>query len=118
MTLGSQEIEYEDNEPSDNVQMPHPAGTDGLPPLSLDGPVVLPDLSLGVATGCAHFLLDMEVDLSTPAAQSVGLVAPLSKGAGSLGHGDFLATQIEAAMKLVWWTREEKFTTIQVVRQI
>ena len=91
MTLGSQEIEYEDNEPSDNVQMPHPAGTDGLPPLSLDGPVVLPDLSLGVATGCAHFLLDMEGDLTTPAAQGVGLVAPRSKGAGSLSHGDFLA---------------------------
>ena len=54
VTLGSQDRENEDNEPSDDVQMPHPADTGGLPPLSLDGPVVLPDLSLGVATGCAH----------------------------------------------------------------
>ena len=57
VTLGSQDRKYEDNEPSDNVQMPHPASTGGLPPPSLDGPVVLPDLSLGVATGCAHFHL-------------------------------------------------------------
>ena len=47
----------------------------------------------------------MEGDLTTPAAHGVGLVAPLSKGACSLGHGDYLASQIQAAMKLVWWTR-------------
>ena len=80
--------------------MPHPASTSSLPPLGLDGPVVLPDLSLGVATWGAHFLLDVEGDLPTPAAQGVGLVAPFSKGAGSLGHGDFLASEIQAAMRL------------------
>ena len=81
--------------------MPHPAGTGGLPPLSLDGPVVLPDLSLGVATGCAHFLLDIEGDLTTPAAQGVGLIAPLSKGAGSLGHEEPTAEELSKSNALL-----------------
>ena len=88
--------------------MPHPASAGGLPPLGLDGPVVLPDLSLGVATGSAYFLLDMEGDLTTPAAQGVGLVAPFSKGAGSLGHGDFLASEIQAAMKFRRWKQRSR----------
>ena len=91
------------DKPADDVQMPHPASAGGLPPLGLDRPVVLPDLSLGVATGSAYFLLDMEGDLTTPAAQGMGLVAPLSKGAGSLGHGDFLASEIQVAMKFRRW---------------
>merc|ERR1719508_89842 len=81
--------------PADNIKMPHPARTSSLPPLGLDGPIVLPDLSLGVATWGAPFLLDVEGDLPTPAAQGVGLIAPFSKGAGSLGHGDFLASLVE-----------------------
>ena len=72
--------------------MPHPAGTSGLPPLGFDGPVVTPDPSLRVSTWVTHLLLDVEGNLSTPAAQGASLVAPLSKGAGSLGHGDSLST--------------------------
>ena len=74
--------------------MPHPASAGGLPPLSLDRPVVLPDLGCWVATGSTDFLLDVEGDHSTPAAQGVGLITPLSKGASSLGHGDVLASEI------------------------
>ena len=95
--------------------MPHPTSTSGLPPLSLDRPVVFPDLSCWVATWSTDFLLDMEGDLSTPAAQGVGLVTPFSKGAGTLGHGDFLASEIEAAMSLKFGGKGIKITTIQAV---
>ena len=44
-------------------------------------------LSLGrISAGCADLLLDVEGDLATPPAQGVGLVAPLTKGTGTLGH--------------------------------
>ena len=68
--------------------MPHSASSGGLPPASLLGPTELPDLGSGVATGSADLLLDMEGDLATPPAQGVRLVTPLSKGAGTLGHGE------------------------------
>ena len=76
--------------PADSVEVPHPACASSLPPAGLHGPPELPDLSGGEATGGAHLLLDVEGDLSTPTAQGVGLVAPLSKGTGSLSHGDRL----------------------------
>ena len=62
--------------------------------------VYLGDTLPGVATWGTHFILDVEDNLPTHAAQGVGLVAPFSKGAGSLGHGDFLASEIQAAMRL------------------
>merc|ERR1719183_211333 len=70
--------------PADEVEMPHPAGAGGLPPLGLHRPVVLPDASSRVATGSANLLLDVERNLPTAAAQRVRLVAPLSKGEPSL----------------------------------
>ena len=59
--------------------MPHAAGSGGLAPAGLDGPVVLPDLGSGVAAGGAHLLLDVERNLAAPAAQGVRLVAPFSE---------------------------------------
>jgi len=67
--------------------MPHSASSSGLPPASLLGPSELTDLGGGISAWSADFLLDMEGDLSASATQGVGLVAPFSKGAGSLGHG-------------------------------
>ena len=66
--------------------MPHPTGASGLPPLSLYRPAKRPDLGGRKATGSTHLLLDVECHLTTPSAQGVGLVAPLSKGTGTLGH--------------------------------
>merc|ERR1719348_1165879 len=74
--------------PLDDGHVPHSASAGGLPPAGLDGPVVLPDFSGRVATWSTDFLLDVESDLSASTAQSVRLVAALSKGAGSLGHGE------------------------------
>ena len=68
--------------------MPHSASASGLPPASLLGPTELPDLGSRVATGGADLLLDVEGDLATPPAQGVGLVAPLTKGTGTLGHDE------------------------------
>ena len=68
--------------------MPHSTGAGGLPPLSLDRPAKRPDLGSREAAGSAHLLLDVECHLTAPPAQSVGLVTPLSKGTGTLGHGD------------------------------
>ena len=68
--------------------MSHPACASSLPPAGLHGPPELPDLGGGEATGGAHLLLDVECHLAAPPAQSVGLVTPLSKGTGTLGHGD------------------------------
>ena len=80
--------------PADDGKGPHATSASGLPPLGLLGPVVLPDLGCWVPTGSTDLLLDVEGDLSTPAAQGVGLVTPFSKGAGTLGHGDFLSSEI------------------------
>ena len=44
------------------------------------------DLSCREATRSATLLLDMEGNRSSSPADCVRLVAPLSKGAGSLGH--------------------------------
>merc|ERR1719348_2443888 len=74
--------------PLDDGHVPHSASAGSLPPASLDGPVVLPDFSGRVATWSTDFLLDVESDLSASTAQSMRLVAALSKGAGSLGHGE------------------------------
>merc|ERR1719474_1904426 len=73
--------------PADKVKMPHSAGSSGLPPASLLRPPKLADLGSWISTWSTDFLLNMEGDLTTPAAQGVGLVPPFSKGAGSLGHG-------------------------------
>jgi len=43
----------------------------------------------------------MEGDLATPAAQGVGLVTPFSKGASTLGHGDFLASLVEVNQAII-----------------
>ena len=72
--------------PADKVEVPHSAGASGLPPASLHWPSVLPDMSCRVSTGSAGLLLNVETDLATPPAQGVGLIAPFSKGTGSLGH--------------------------------
>ena len=60
--------------PPDDLKMPHPAGSGGLAPESLDGPVVLPDLGAGVAAGSANLLLDVEGDAAAATAQGVRLV--------------------------------------------
>jgi len=73
--------------PSDQTEVPHPTGSGGLPPLSLDRPAERPDLGRGKATRSTHLLLNVECHLAAPPAQSVRLVAPLSKGTGTLGHG-------------------------------
>ena len=74
--------------PADNIQGPHATSSSSLPPASLDGPAELPDLGPGVTTGRTYLLLDVVRNLSTSPADGMSLVAPLSKGAGSLGHGD------------------------------
>jgi len=79
--------------PADNIQMPHSASTSGLPPAGLDRPVVFPDFSCRIAAWSTNFLLNMEGNFTTPAAQGMGLVAPFSKGTSTLGHGDFLASE-------------------------
>ena len=48
------------NQPADEVEVPHPAGAGGLPPLGLHGPPELADLGRGEAAGGAHLLLDVE----------------------------------------------------------
>ena len=48
------------NQPADEVEVPHPAGAGGLPPLGLHGPPELADLSRGEAAGGAHLLLNVE----------------------------------------------------------
>ena len=70
--------------------MPHSTGAGGLPPLGLDRPAERPDLGSREATGSADLLLDVECHLAAPPTQSVGLVTPLSKGTGTLGHDDGL----------------------------
>jgi len=58
----------------------------GLSTLGLDRPVVSPDLSRRETAGSTSLLLDVERNTSASPADGVRLVAPLSKGAGSLGH--------------------------------
>ena len=48
------------NQPADEVEVPHPAGAGGLPPLGLHGPPELADLGRGEPAGGAHLLLDVE----------------------------------------------------------
>jgi len=72
--------------PADDGKRPHATSTSGLPPLGLDRPVVSPDLSRRETAGSTSLLLDMERNTSASPADGVRLVAPLSKGAGSLGH--------------------------------
>ena len=48
------------NQPADEVEVPHPAGAGGLPPLGLHGPPELTDLGRGEAAGGAHLLLDVK----------------------------------------------------------
>merc|ERR1719234_2084737 len=72
--------------PADDGKRPHATSSSSLPPLGLDGPVVSPDLSCRESTRGTSLLLDMERNRSTSPADCVRLVAPLSKGAGSLGH--------------------------------
>lgn len=77
--------------PSDDGKVTHAAGSCGLPPVGLDGPVVATD-SLGrIPAVCAGLLLDVEGHLSTPAAEGVSLVPPLTKRTGSLCHVDFVS---------------------------
>ena len=70
--------------PAHFAQVPHAAGAGGLASAGLDGPVVLADLGCGVAARGANLLLDVETDLSASTAQSVRLVASLTKRTGSL----------------------------------
>merc|ERR1719193_1733112 len=71
---------------ADDGKGPHATSSSSLPPLSLDRPVVSPDLSCREPTRGAGLLLDVEGNRSTSPADCVRLVTPLSKGAGSLGH--------------------------------
>ena len=73
--------------PADKSQVPHSTSAGGLPPLGLHRPAEAPDLGGGESAGGTDLLLDVECHLTTPSAQGVGLVAPLSKGTGTLGHG-------------------------------
>merc|ERR1712012_1145603 len=72
--------------PADDGKGPHATGASGLPPLGLDRPVVSPNLGCRETAGCTGLLLDVERNTSASPADGVRLVAPLSKGAGSLGH--------------------------------
>merc|ERR1719278_1389992 len=72
--------------PADDGKGPHATSSSSLPPLSLDRPVVSPDLSCREPTRGASLLLDVEGNRSTSPADCVRFVTPLSKGAGSLGH--------------------------------
>merc|ERR1711893_374335 len=65
--------------PADNGQMTHAAGTGGLPPAGLDGPVVLADSGTRVTARGADFLLKMERNFAATTAQSVRLIAPFTK---------------------------------------
>ena len=70
--------------------MPHSTGAGGLPSLGLYRPTERSDLGCREAAWSTHLLLDVECHLAAPPAQSVGLVTPLSKGTGTLGHDDGL----------------------------
>ena len=65
--------------PPDNLEVLHASSSGGLPPLGLDGPVVLADASAGVAAGSANLLLDVEGHLAAPHTQGVGLVVAFTK---------------------------------------
>ena len=65
--------------PPDNLEVLHASGAGGLPPLGLDGPVVLADPGSGISAGGANLLLDMEGDFAAPHTQGVGFVVAFTK---------------------------------------
>lgn len=71
--------------PGNGGQVPGAAGTGGLSPLGLLGPVVLPDLGGGVAAGRALVLLDVHGAATATTAQNVRLVVALTETGGTLG---------------------------------
>lgn len=70
--------------PPDFPEVTEPASASGLPPLSLDAPVVVPQLAVGVAALGAFGLLDVVTAAPTTPTQRVGLVPPFSKTGGPL----------------------------------
>ena len=65
--------------PPDNLEVLHSARSGGLPPLGLDGPVVLADPGAGISARRANLLLDVEGHLAAPHTQGVGLVVAFTK---------------------------------------
>merc|ERR1719474_1716373 len=88
--------------PADKVKVPHSASSSGLPPASLLRPSELTDLGSWISTWSTDFLLNMEGDLATPAAQGVGLVPPFSKGAGSLDPGYVMLVVAGSVLVNLW----------------
>ena len=62
-----------------SLHVTHTSGTNSTAALSLMSPVVIPHLRVGVSTGRACLLLDVERSLSATTAGSVGLVMYLSE---------------------------------------
>ena len=75
--------------------MPHSASSSIVPPSSLDRPSVFTDTSGRISAGSASLLLDMEGNFAASTTQGVRLVAPLSKGAGSLGHDEAVLSSLK-----------------------
>ena len=65
--------------PPDDLEVLHAACSGGLPPLGLDGPVVLANPGTGVSAGRANLLLDVERHFPAPDAQGVGFVVAFTK---------------------------------------
>jgi len=71
----------------DITEMGHTAGTSGLSALSLETPVVAPQLGGWVSTLSAGFVLPVEGTVAASTAQSVRLGVSLTEGRGTFRHG-------------------------------
>lgn len=69
--------------PPDLPEVTQPASASGLPPLSLDTPVEVPQFAVGVTALGTFRLLDVVAAAATPPAQRVGLVPPFPETGGT-----------------------------------
>lgn len=74
--------------PPDLPEVAEPTSPGGLPPLSLDAPVVAAHLAVGVAALGTSRLLNVVTAAPATPAQRVGLISPFSKTGGTLRHLD------------------------------
>jgi len=82
--LGDTSLEAVLEAAGDVLEVAHAAGTDGLSPLGLLGPVVLAGLGRRVTAGGAGVLLDVKRSATATTAQGVRLVVSLTKRGGTL----------------------------------